>query len=550
MPKSRCAVVILASSACILAFAGRSSAELTHAQEVLINRGLQRANLATSNDVYHFSTYQAAGYNLQDWGFNSDISQLPNMPWSRWVSDSTQLPGGPNHTDETPYLGNLVSLQLADELNLNDPAVFATQVALFQQARAQLPGVLLYTNNYSGQASDQTISNLVAQAHPDMLCFDMYPFQSVYNPNGGTDPNNRTDYPAIGGVPTAWLSELRRYRQNGIGYNIPVGIYTQTFHAIEGYDARVYRDPSDSELRYNNTAALAFNVKQLMGFEYNASSAMALFTPMQDRPGHLAYGDTYPNDGSPGRNSDLYSVQQDVNRRIANLGKALVQLKPVNDLHNPNDTSPPPGPASGNVNFPDGTTTSILILKQTPGAATGGLPIGFQDDPPLPKSASWWESGKNDPYLNGWAVKNLGSMNGGKPGEVIISWFTPLDESLDGPGYNNEVYMMVVNGLTDPSGSGADCAQDIKLNFLGSVPGIEELDPETGALTFPSLTTISGGKKQLDLTLDGGDGILLKFNDGAPFVGVNNQSFVPEPAGLSVLALCPVLLRRRRGKSK
>ncbi len=517
--------------------AGVTLAEITPAQQILIDRGLQLSNMSASGDVFHQSTYQATGYTTEAWEFSVNMDQLGDMPWSRWVPNASEMPGGPNHPDETPYLNQLVSLELGDELNLNDPTIFANEVSWFNSVKSQFPNTLLYTNNYSGQISDTTLGNFITQAHPDMIAFDAYPWKSVYSAGKGSNPNNTTDYPAIGGVPTNWLSELRRYRQFGIGDNVPVATYTQTFHAIEDYDSTVYRDPSESELRYNNTAALAFNVKSLIGFQYNASSSMSLFTG----PG----GDTHPNDGSPGTNNSLWTAQQDINRRNRNLGRALVQLKPVYDIHNAADTNPPPGPASIYSFFPDGTTTSILILKSNPGASTGGLPIGFQDHPGLPKSASWWEADANDPYFRGWSVTNLGTKNGGAAGQVMLSWFTPLDEKLDGPDANNEVYIMVTNGLTDPTGTAADCAQKITLNFLSSLKGVEMLDPETGILQKMSLPLVNS-RSQLVLTLNGGDGALFKFDDGAPFVGFDNYNFVPEPAGLALFGAVAAFGLKRR----
>jgi len=143
---------------------------------------------------------------------------------------------------------------------------------------------------------------------------------------------------------------------------------------------------------------------------------------------------------------------------------------------------------------------------------------------------TWWEFAKNDPYLTGWAVTNkAGINNNGLPGEVIISWFTPLDESFDGPSFTGEIYMMVVNALTAINGTAADCLQEIKLNFLNNFSSVVMLDPETGLLQTNTLPIVST-RRQLVLDLNGGDAVLFKFSDNAPFVG----RVVPQPARLSV----------------
>jgi hypothetical protein len=235
----------------------------------------------------------------------------------------------------------------------------------------------------------------------------------------------------------------------------------------------------------------------------------------------------------------------DINKCARNLGRALTGLKPIYDLHNPNNTNPPAGPASGDPSFPDGYTTSIMFLrgKTLSGGVTNftPLPNSFYPDPDSASfnpagtgiPYSWWEYQKNDPYLNGWSVTNKGAVkNDGLIGEIIISWLTPLDENLDGTNYSNQLYMMVVNGLSAVDGTAADCLQEIKLNFTGltgAMTNLLMLDPVTGQITTNGLPLVST-RRQLVLNLNGGDAALFKFNTGAPFVGF----VTPTPAQLSV----------------
>ncbi len=166
------------------------------------------------------------------------------------------------------------------------------------------------------------------------------------------------------------------------------------------------------------------------------------------------------------------------------------------------------------------------------------LPNSFMIDPqeqtnpanPTSLMYSWWESDKNDPYFRGWSVTNkAGVKNSGLPGDVMIAWFKPLDESFDGPNYTNEIYMMVVNALTDTNGTAADCLQEIKLSFLNTFSNVVMLDPATGQLQTNTLPVVST-RRQLTLDLNGGDAALFKFADGAPFVG----HITPQAAKLSI----------------
>jgi hypothetical protein len=189
----------------------------------------------------------------------------------------------------------------------------------------------------------------------------------------------------------------------------------------------------------------------------------------------------------------------------------------------------------------------------------GGLAVDPQasTNPNNPNNLiySWWEANKNDPYLNGWGVTNkAGVKNNGLPGDVIIAWFKPLDESFDGPAYSNEVYMMVVNGLSDPTGTAANCMQEIKLNFLvgTTITAVNMLDPETGLITTNTMPVIAGTgsntKRQLVLDLNGGDAVLFKFADGAPFVGqpVPAKLSITIQAGKPAIALQGILFSHQR----
>jgi hypothetical protein len=488
------AIILLAMLSPIQA----AAAQLGKGHRILIQRGLQLQGMATRDDLFHLSTCSNANYTSINWLWAAQPSHLgppPGFPWSRWVANETNMPP---QGEELPYLKQLVSLQLADEWPLNDPAVRDRAVNWFNAVRAHWPNVILYANNYGGQANDAALGDFIARAQPDLLCFDVYPWKNDY-----------TTHAPIGGPPTSWYSELRRYREWARKSGIPFGTYRQTFHAIQDYDRTEYRDPSPSELRLNTFAALAFNAKVLIDFTYN-TGASSLFK-------QSAGGDNAP--------TPLYAEQAEINHRARNLGKALVRLQPIEDLHNPGAANPPPGPASAHPHFPDHITTGILFLrgKHPGGGGTNltALPMSFAPGPAPAIPYSWWEFGKNDPYLAGWVVTNQAGVNNhGLEGDVIIAWFKPLDESFDGPKFTDEVYLMIVNGLTACDGTAADCRQEIKLNFLDTpaTRRVVMLNSDTGRLETNALPVVST-RRQLTLELNGGDAALFKFDTGAPFVG-------------------------------
>jgi hypothetical protein len=193
-------------------------------------------------------------------------------------------------------------------------------------------------------------------------------------------------------------------------------------------------------------------------------------------------------------------------------------------------------------------------LDSTNTAVPNAVPIGFTAYAQSPNGYTDWVFQRNDPYLDGWTVTNTGTKNNGLKGDVIVSWFKTLDESFDGPNYSNEVYMMVTNGLTDPTGTGADTRQHITMDFLfgtaaGHLTALDVMDPNTGAINEVALTSIGSGKYRWTFDLDGGAATLFKFADGAPFIGVA----VPEPGSLVLVSAAGVGLvvaRRRRNRRR
>lgn len=501
-------------------FAQPAIAQISKGQQILLNRGLQLQAVVAKGDIFTLSTFTNAYFTAATWEWQSDLSLMgpaPGYPWSRWIGSETDMPGAPAWPSETPYLPQLVTMQLGDEWDLNNDSTRARLIDWFSSVRSNWPNTILYHNNWGGQIQPAQLMDYITNAQPDMLCFDTYPFQSQYDTNYTNDIGAPIGWNMHNSLLTQWYGWMAQNRNLAFNANIPLALYRQTFHSVQSYNSTVYRDPSPSELRLNTSAALAFNAKCLINFIYNTGNSSLFYFPG---------GDTYP--------TPLYAEMADANKRAMNLGNALVCLKPIYDLHNTNDVNPPPGPGSDNPNFQDGWTTSVMFFRgrYISGTTTNwtDVPSNFSNDPEGDSlgtvgnakyvNYTWWEASKNDPWLSGWALTNkAGVVNNGLPGDVIIAWFRPLDESLDGTNFNNEIYFMVVNALTSTNGTAADCLQEIKLNFLTSAPtSVVMLDPETGLLQTNTLPVVSS-KRQLVLDLNGGDAALFKFNDGAPFVG-------------------------------
>lgn len=549
----------LLSAVVLLGLVSAAQAQVSKGHRILIEQGLQIQGMVAPYDPFNFSTYQAANYTSINWIWDSSVDDqgaAPGaMPWSRWVRSRAEMPPrGPTvyGPDESPYMSKLFAIQIGDEANLNNDAIRNDYINWYNEIRAANPTwlqhTMLWNNNFGGQVSDAALDDFIQRAKPDIIGFDTYP----YTKNETTQAPNGPPH----GSPWTWYSDMRRYRQHALGAGIPFSVYRQTFHD------NTIRDPSPSEMRLQTFGALAYGAKVLTDFTYN-TGASSLFN-------NAAGGDNSPNAS--------YAIQADINRRAGNLGPALVRLNPIHDLRPKGAGEPVTIYTSDESSFPAGTTTNILMLRGRWGAVTtpidptrvNPLPIGFHPDPQGPNIQSWWEFGKNDPYLAGWGRTNLGDVEHPQPGDVIVSWLKPVDPSLDDPSdYADQLYFMVVNGITSPDAA-ADTRQRITLDFFktdsrfrlffgdenapGMFPGLLQLDSNTGeVVNVPisptqqpgTLWSVAGDKYRLTLELDGGMGALFKFgSDPDTFVHL-----VPEPTCLSLLPLAALVLRRRRQRN-
>jgi hypothetical protein len=508
-------------------FAQIGSAQISKGHQILIDRGFQILGLTQPDNYFHSDTYSNAGYTTISFSTDSTgnlgpistfTGEAPGLPWARWAPNESNMPGDGSgqtgngdvysRTNEIPHLSQLVEIQLADEWNLNDDTVRTRLVDWFNAVRNDWPNSILYHNNWGYQLTDAALSDYINRAHPDMINFDTYPWESVWDVNA---PNHIG--PVIPGPGSfqlkQWYSELRQYREYARAAGIPMGIYRHVWHGVQDYDQHVYRDPSFSELRLNTFGAIAFSVKFLNDFYYN-TSAGSLFTKIYN-----GSGDTQTNANG------LYAQMGEVNRQVRNWGNTLVRLTPIT--------------AEG---IPGYTTSMMFIRGKNSSGNLTTIPDGFQgdlDDGGGNATYTDWVYQRNDPYLtNNWSVTNMGAKNNGHASDVIVSWFKSLDESFDGPDHTNEIYMMVVNGLTDPTGTAADCLQEIKLNFHSSLAAVEMLNPLAG-VTELQLLPLTNGLRQLVLNLNGGEAALFKFSDGAPFVG----SPLPPVTGIPVITIHP-----------
>ena len=230
---------------------------------------------------------------------------------------------------------------------------------------------------------------------------------------------------------------------------------------------------SESEVRLSNFAAWAFGCKLVCSFFY------------ENRKNSPSLPVMFSGDGTKNPTPVFYQVAE-TNRQSLNLGPALIRLK------------------SRHVAM----KTGRYFHANKPNCSE--MPVGV---------AAWDSS--CDPYITDIKATNIGALNHGLEGDIIVGYFQPLDPSFADPGHAEDLYFMAVNGLSNPKGSAAECRQSIRLDFDfgdSNVSSLLRLSRETGEVEKVALVHKGGSLYGLDIEFDGGTGELFKFDNGGAFV--------------------------------
>jgi hypothetical protein len=466
----------------------KASDSLDRGHRILLERGLQLQATVLDTTTFDLETWEASNFTTPDFFASSLAPQFlapaPGiLPWARWTTWWT------NELDfltpaEQPYEQTFVNIHHGDEIDLSDSANVQKIADLFAQLRVLYPDTILFHNESAEISSFSETQNLMAVAQPDMIHAGSYPFG---------DKNEEYE----GGSPTLLYEAFERYRtlsllgHDGTGANpIPYGMFIQTFHDNDRWE----RPPTTSEVTLQQFTAWAFGCKMTNAFIYNSN------TP--DHGGLISALFNGDGDLSP---TPFFSFMAELNAQSRRLGPALVRL------------------ISTEVFMEMGRhERRILWLKD-------------EKENDVPSGVPEWSEGADPGHLVKLDVENLNyGINSDLEGDVIVGYFKVLHEDFDGPDANNEIYFMVVNGLSDHSSGTEDTQQEIRLVFDFGATGItslQRLNKDTGHVEVVPLERLEGSQYLLTLTLNGGEGDIFKYNTGAPFVG-----FYPEPFWFGIMS--------------
>ena len=464
---------------CVPAAAGGWE-DLSRGHRILLRKGLQIQGMAhpivrgTGEEVgldldrWAESNFTSVNLNWNDMTENY-VGPAPGIPWARlavWTPNSQWA----LRPAEMPYLPSMVSFQYSDEDDISDPGILAGAATWLASARIKYPNVLTHLNQWGSQHTVAELQNFLVQAQPDMVMFDTYPF------HGSGDP--------AGGSPTEFYEHMQKYRLLGLGGHdatgaqpIPYALWLQTSY---GYPPVGTHSLSESEMRLNQFSAWAFGYTFTEAYVYTTLDS-----------GGLSQSALFNGVGDSDPTPKFYQMAE-TNRQSRNLGDALVRL----------------------------VSTDVRLLMGEHQVQWWAV------DNVLPSGVSSW-SPDADPYISSITADNLGSTNGGLEGDVIVGYFRPLFDSYDAPEYEDEIYFMIVNGLSDADAEAWRTKQLIHMDFDFQDSGITRLlrlSRDTGEVEPVELTYVGGSSYSLDLILDGGTGDLFKFDTGEDFLPV-----VPEP---------------------
>ena len=452
---------------------------------VLVSEGLQIEAMAFPAVTGYFDTevWENSSFTTVQLQYFTYLSALmptsPAIPWARTMHPEELYAAGADPADadlpswEQPYASRLIRLQLTDECHIDEADVLLNLTAAVKSLRARYEDILLCTSDGGTAYTAAELEHYMEVVEPDMLMFAEYPY----------------DGNVAGGSPTVLYASLEKYRKLGLAGNdgtgshpIPVGRYIQTFT----YSVLNNHVVSESEIRLDQFATWAFGCKLACAFVYDSPQVA----------GHPAVMFSGAGTGTP---TEQFAQVAGTNRKSLNFGPALVRL------------------ISTDVRM-------IMGRHDNGGVVSNDLPAGV---------TAWTSSA--DPYMTAITVTNPGTKNDGLAGDVIVGYFKPLAAEYTDAGHDDDIYFMIVNGLTDATGSALECRQEVRLDFdslSSSIDSLLRLNPDTGVVEEVGLVSDGGAAYHLIWTLDGGTGDLFKFKNGGTFVGSGS----PGPGTVIVLS--------------
>ncbi|WP_020390487.1 hypothetical protein [Kribbella catacumbae] len=465
------------------------AAKLSRSDAAFLKRGLQHGSWmaeATPGRFYPSAAeYTGAGFTLPMFydppQYNSPLmASLPKG--STWglakAPHAGAITRNPNPgekfltTTHAANAANLFSICLGDEDHYSTAMQeYAANWAAL--ARAEAPQALVHTNQWSGQWSDSQYRAFIAAVQPDLLTWDHYYYDTT-----------RHHFPAGSVTPLyndTW--RIRRLALEGLDGNggspLNFGQYTLGYRQGTGHHLTGPRVASETELWMPSFVTWCLGGKWLSMFRYQWRAGDAIWL-LHDESGAL---------------TPQYQQYARLNKMRVNLSPYLSRLRTRSagiirgEYFNGGWV---PTPASGIPAFSAATDPGTLLTSVTvtspPAGVNGGRPVDVLVGTyrPIPK------------------------LTGAQRGSYLPAADTPFFMVLNAAGWpKNDI-----TSRTSPGGESTALRQTITLTFDLTASGrkprdLRMIDPATGAVSSPALSSIGSKRYTLAKPVNGAVGLLF-----------------------------------------
>lgn len=323
--------------------------------------------------------------------------------------------------------------------------------------------VLCHFNQFVGQWSDADLDAFIETAHPDMLTFDNY----IFDTDG-----HQADWK----IPSFTIYNINlQHRDRALrGWD-----RTYTSPIIWGQYLLNFK-PGHEQWVVEGTYTITESQKYLVAMTSIALGAKWLSLFLTEKQSEV-WSITFTDGGT---RTSHFTQYAELFRQIKNLGPHLIRLHSTGYATEPGD-------------------------HMVTGTPTENSPVYNRF------------SANSKYFLKTIAAENLGTNNDELPGDVIVGYFDPL------PGYDTTQfftctapkYFMIVNGLThgnglttaNQHGALSETQQKITITFDmtgGDITKLRKVSRDTGSVVPVTLTFVSGTDYKLEVTLGGGEGEL------------------------------------------
>ena len=402
------------------------------------------------------------------WSFGQIESGRCFRPGRNGASGSPLKQASPANGAErhrNAHYADLLAIQVGDEQQTDIENPNGLTKAWFDAAqRRQLyTDKLLYVNS-TFINSDAAYFDFIANANPDAISWDAYPFGTT-----GVYPYN-------------WLGKAQHFRRAALGQlhqrqrHRAAAIRTVSADVPSASDGA--RDPGDLEMRWQQFTAWTLGYTFVDAFTVGGGNK-----PVQRRE----------HGQSP--NQPRYN-----------------QFK---------ESCPPehePRPGADEADQLRLWAQNIVSAAKTPAVYSTPLPIDWPDLQPT-------NAPPNQQYLTGVSAQNLGTKNNGQPGRRLRRVFQPAADVVRRPGgygvFHGHQRAGRLSARPNAAGERLHAADHARFQFrLQRNQFAPTTQPQHRAGRSRSAHASDRQPVSLIFNLEGGTGDLFKYNDGSPFVGI------------------------------